>query len=396
MKQMTIAMLAAAAALIGSASCLVEPQEMFAWKEMDFAWPSKEAEEEATKSGEYIRENNLPLGIDTWKDKLFVTVPRWKAGVAASLNYIDLKSANKSAPLTPYPSWAAHKLPKEGEQTPDDHIVSVFRTFVDSCDRLWVMETGLADILGNPKQVSPPAIVIFDLNTDKVIRRYHLKPEDIKGDDSFFANIVVDMQPGKCDDAFAYIPDLGGYGIVVYSYKDNDSWRVKHNFFHFDPLQGDMTVGGVNFQWTDGVFGLALGNPDDNGDRKVFFHPLASTMEFSVNSQVLKNKTVATDPHSYDLYKIEGTKGPNSQTSESTIDPKTEVMFFTQLQKDGTACWNVKTPLEPSNIGMVTQDSDRLVFTNDITVSITNARILFRSSASLKNRAVESDVYGFS
>nr|CAI5851380.1 unnamed protein product [Callosobruchus analis] len=229
---------------------------------------------------------------------------RWKAGVAASLNYIDLRSANKSALLTPYPSWAAHKLHKEGEQAPDDHIVSVFRTFVDSCDRLWVMETGLADILGNPKQVSPPAIVIFDLNTDKVIRRYNLKPEDIKGDDSFFANIVVDMQPGKCDDAFAYIPDLGGYGIVVYSYKDNDSWRVKHNFFHFDPLQGDMTVGGVNFQWTDGVFGLALGNADNNGDRKVFFHPLASTMEFSVNSRVLKNKTVATDPHSYDLYKV--------------------------------------------------------------------------------------------
>nr|CAI5868820.1 unnamed protein product [Callosobruchus analis] len=115
---------------------------------------------------------------------------RWKAGVAASLNYIDLRSANKSALLTPYPSWAAHKLHKEGEQAPDDHIVSVFRTFVDSCDRLWVMETGLADILGNPKQVSPPAIVIFDLNTDKVIRRYNLKPEDIKGDDSFFANIV--------------------------------------------------------------------------------------------------------------------------------------------------------------------------------------------------------------
>jgi Major royal jelly protein len=36
---------------------------------------------------------------------------------------------------------------------------------------------------------------------------------------------------------------------------------VKHNFFHFDPLQGDLTVGGVNFQWTDGVFGMALGKP---------------------------------------------------------------------------------------------------------------------------------------
>ncbi|CAH1967755.1 unnamed protein product [Acanthoscelides obtectus] len=230
------------------------------------------------------------------------------------------------------------------------------------------METGLADILGSPHQVSPPAIVIFDLNTDKVLRRYLLKPEDIKGDDSFFANIVVDLQPGRCDEAFAYIPDLGGYGIVVYSFKDDDSWRIKHNFFHFDPLQGDMTVGGVNFQWTDGVFGIALGNPNENGDRTVYFHPLASTMEFSVNSHALKNRTLATDPHSYDLYKIEGTKGPNSQTSESTIDPKTEVMFFTQLQKDGTACWNVKTPLEPSNVGMVAEDTERMIFTNDITI----------------------------
>ncbi|KAJ8928950.1 hypothetical protein NQ314_018420 [Rhamnusium bicolor] len=76
---------------------------------------------------------------------------------------------------------------------------------------------------------------------------------------------VVDVSPDKCDQAFAYIPDLGGYGLVVYSYADNDSWRIKHNFFHFDPLQGDLTVGGINFQWTDGLFGLALGPADENG-----------------------------------------------------------------------------------------------------------------------------------
>lgn len=73
------------------------------------------------------------------------------------------------------------------------------------------------------------------------------------------------MTPDKCNDAFAYIPDLGGYGIVVYSLADNDSWRVKHNYFHFDPLQGDFNVGGVNFQWTDGVFALALGNIGTDG-----------------------------------------------------------------------------------------------------------------------------------
>ncbi|CAH1995389.1 unnamed protein product [Acanthoscelides obtectus] len=79
MRQTTFALAATVtAALICGASCLVQPQEVFSWKEMEFAWPSKEAMDEAVKSGEYIRENNLPLGIDRWKDKLFVTVPRFR------------------------------------------------------------------------------------------------------------------------------------------------------------------------------------------------------------------------------------------------------------------------------------------------------------------------------
>lgn len=40
---------------------------------------------------------------------------------------------------------------------------------------------------------------------------------------------------------------------------------MKHNYFHFDPLNGDFNVAGVNFQWTDGVFGMALGRPSNEG-----------------------------------------------------------------------------------------------------------------------------------
>lgn len=97
---------------------------------------------------------------------------------------------------------------------------------------------------------------------------------------------------------------MGGYGVVVYSWADNDSWRVKHNFFHFDPLKGEFNVGGVEFQWTDGVFGLALSNPKPDGSRTMYFHALASTKEFSVPTWVLQNKTVATDPASYHYFKV--------------------------------------------------------------------------------------------
>lgn len=77
---------------------------------------------------------------------------------------------------------------------------------------------------------------------------------------------IVDVgKNSECNSAYAYIPDLGSYALIVYSFEENKSWRVKHNFFHFDPLNGDYNVGGVNFQWTDGIFGMALGKASPDG-----------------------------------------------------------------------------------------------------------------------------------
>lgn len=76
---------------------------------------------------------------------------------------------------------------------------------------------------------------------------------------------IVDVPKNGCEKAFAYIPDLGAYATVVYSFKEDRSWRVKHNFFYFDPINGDFNVGGVNFQWTDGVFAMALGEQTEQG-----------------------------------------------------------------------------------------------------------------------------------
>lgn len=147
-------------------------------------------------------------------------VLRWKAGVASSLNYVNISSAEVSPILTPYPNWEANTIESGGTQTVESTggragapkaetvtsqladnstIISTFRIRVDECDRLWVMDTGLADILGQPKQIAPPALVIFDLNTDKLIRRYTFTPNDIK-EATFFANVV------SVNNAFAFNP----------------------------------------------------------------------------------------------------------------------------------------------------------------------------------------------
>jgi len=66
-------------------------QEAFSWKTVEFKFDKDSDRAEFIKNKSFILENNLPLGLDVWKDKLFVTVPRWKAGVPSSLNYIDIK-----------------------------------------------------------------------------------------------------------------------------------------------------------------------------------------------------------------------------------------------------------------------------------------------------------------
>ncbi|XP_035779571.1 L-dopachrome tautomerase yellow-f2-like [Anopheles albimanus] len=352
----------------------VKLREKFKWRDVSFEWPSEATKQNALQSGQYVVKNNLPLGLERWRDKLFITVPRWKAGVAASLTYVNV-SDDMSPKLRPYPSWDENILPREpvNGQNESEYlksnatIISTFRVRADECDRLWVMDTGLADILGDAVQYAPPSLVLFDLYTDKLIRRHFFNSSLLK-EDSFFANVIVDTERGDCDNAFAYVPDLGSYAVIVYSFNEDRSWRVKHNFFHFDPLAGDYNIGGVNFQWTDGVFGMAVGKRTTDGSRPVYFHAFSSTKEFMVPNVILKNESYAQSPQSYYDFKLLGDRGPNSQSSAEFYDTETGVIFYTQVNKDGIGCWNTAMPLNADTQGLVDSDSDALVFPNDLKV----------------------------
>lgn len=54
--------------------------ERFAWQKLDFSYPDERSRQLAIASGEYVPENALPVGIEIWRNKLFVTIPRWRNG----------------------------------------------------------------------------------------------------------------------------------------------------------------------------------------------------------------------------------------------------------------------------------------------------------------------------
>jgi hypothetical protein len=76
----------------------------------------------------------------------------------------------------------------------------------------------------------------------------------------------------------------------------------------------------------------------------------------------------ATDHTSYFEYKLEGERGPNSHATTEFFDPKTNSIFYTQINRDAISCWNVNKPCTPDNVGLVDSDSVTLVYPNDLKV----------------------------
>ncbi|KAJ8674538.1 hypothetical protein QAD02_005800 [Eretmocerus hayati] len=141
------------------------PDEVYSWHNLDYNFPNESMRQAITDSGNFVPANNLPVGIAVWNDKMFITVPRWRKGVPSNLNYISMSTNTGTSPkLTAYPSWEANDVHSSG----DEVIVSIFRVRVDACDRLWGVDTGIADILGDTKIVRPPRLIVIDLKTDKV------------------------------------------------------------------------------------------------------------------------------------------------------------------------------------------------------------------------------------
>ncbi|GLH13148.1 Protein yellow [Gryllus bimaculatus] len=407
-------------------------REAFAWRQLDFAWPSPAAKEHALATGAFRPEASVPVGLEVWGQRVFVTVPRWATGVPASLTVFPVNdhegreliagnqqsrrgagrearggagrrgarsgsesdtresrsSAQRCAAQLPHcPTWTAHAAPASRYNSPQtsratnrwgrtdsdidcvlpSRVVSPFRLRADSCGRLWVLDTGRADVLGDAQQLAPAALLVFDLRTDQLLRRYEV-PRDQLMDSSFLVNLAVDVSPTGCEDTYAYLADMGSYALIVYSWAGNESWRVTHNYFLSHPLQGEFRVAGTRFQWPDGIFGLALSKANRYNHRTLYFHAFASTSEFQVSTEILQNKTRALN--SFHEFHLVGDRGPNTQSCASFMDEESGIAFYTQVNLDAITCWNSRTRphYEPTTIGLVAQDNRTLVFPNDVKV----------------------------
>lgn len=63
---------------------------IYEWRQLDYDYTTFLDRQRAILNGDFIPINNVPLGIARWRNRLFVTIPRWKNGVPASLASLPL------------------------------------------------------------------------------------------------------------------------------------------------------------------------------------------------------------------------------------------------------------------------------------------------------------------
>ncbi|XP_067636111.1 protein yellow [Eurosta solidaginis] len=336
-------------------------QERYSWTELDFAFPNNALKQQALASGDYIPQNGLPVGVEHWGNRLFVTVPRWRDGIPATLTYINMDHSLTGSPeLIPYPDW---RFNTAGDCA--NSITTAYRIRADECGRLWVLDTGTVGIGNTTQNPCPYAVNVFDLQTNTRIRRYVLRPEDTNAN-TFIANTAVDI--GKnCDDAYAYFSDELGYGLIVYSWEQNKSWRFSaHSYFFPDPLRGDFNIAGLNFQWgEEGIFGLALSPIRSDGYRTLFFSPLASHRQFAVSTRILRDETRVED--SFHDFVVLDERGPNAHTTSHVMSDD-GIELFNLIDQNAVGCWHSSMPYTPQFHGIVDRDDVGLVFPADVKI----------------------------
>jgi sugar lactone lactonase YvrE len=297
--------------------------------EILFQWAHLDWDFEDESSRKFFRDNEffkgaMPAALKTDSaGNYYMSVPRWSAGIPATLNRVVMK--NGKAVLRPFPDA------KTNEEGSMDAMQSILGFEIDENDILWALDQG--HVMDKPSLDGSQKIFKWDLKKNNFIGSIKI-PDDIASYKASFLNdICVDNENG-----FAYIADSGIYtdplegGLIILNTKTNELRRVLHQHESTQDVDGfGFEIDGTKV-WKDtpmrtGADGIALSH-----DRKtLYWCPLTSRNLYSIRTELLRDfKT--TDEEIGKAVKDLGSKGTN--TDGLTADNKGRI-WYTMLEGMG-------------------------------------------------------------
>lgn len=194
----------------------ISPQPCLQWTGGSFEWPCPSTKSLYKSSGKYISKHVIATRSQILRDDVFVALPRYKAGVPATLAKTTLKKGACHTTLTPFPCWS---MQEEGNC---QALQSVVDLVVDSNEILWVLDVGVVNTLETPIRKCPPKVIAFSAKTGKVLKVLSL--DGLAVPSSRLQYIVVDYaSDGRC---YVYVSDAATRSIIVYDVQASRGFRV--------------------------------------------------------------------------------------------------------------------------------------------------------------------------
>ncbi|XP_011503215.1 PREDICTED: protein yellow-like [Ceratosolen solmsi marchali] len=307
----------------------------FQWNYLNYTWPSEEAYLKADKDESYVEKNNIITGIKLWKDKMYLTIPRYRNGVPVTLAVTSSTPINgQTAPkLEPYPNWDMQRI---GDCSAFQFVQSIE---IDPKGRMWVLDTGRSTTMTfNMNTSCSPRLVILDIkNRGSVLRSYPFPIEVAHPESAFLNDIVIDHEDG----GIAYIVDSDDKnpGIIVFSLQNNTSWKVSHESMKAKPDAIGFIIEQTRVTQSTPINGIALSPANTSGDRTLYYTPLSSFNIFAVPTKVLKSESLRDNIGQY--IRVLGRKP--SQT-DGMMMSNTGILYFGLLADDAVSMWDSKNP----------------------------------------------------
>ena len=306
-------------------------ETIFEWISVDFEWPSEDAYNTAIADGSYIPKNNIITGVKMaglHNNRTFVTVPRWRTGVPATLCEVKVNETG-SPVLVPYPSWQYQSVDE------CEYLQYVQSMEIDAdTGYMWILDTGRKYFLQSnisANNVCPPKLIVWDVVNNVSIASYTF-PNEVAGHNTSFLNDVA-IDPIR---KIAYISDVLGVSnvtgepgaIVIYDLLNNVSNRFVDDRVSVLSMRYDsLNVSTATFVHINNYTLFTQTNEDPialSSDLEyVYFTSLSSFRMFRVKTETLLEKMYENDEHM---------NGVTSNTDGNNI---VEFLGWKQSQCDG-------------------------------------------------------------
>ncbi|XP_034109320.1 protein yellow [Drosophila albomicans] len=348
-------------------------ESVFQARNLEFGFPTEHERERVLREGLYIPDSVVPLDVDvyyTHGDKtpsIFVTIPRFSKGVPFSLAYVTNEVRPNGTELRAYPNYEWH----QSHGADCNGLTSVFRTQIDECGRMWILDSGEIDFV----QHCAPQVYAIDLASGNVVHHYRLPRGVFKMNVSRFVTITIELDDHNCDVGHIYMADSIGHGIVVYDMATQNSWRIENKFTF--PLQefGTFTVAGESFELWDGSVALTL-TPhglSEQSERMLYFHSLSSDIQMAVPLRVVNNASLWNvnnwKPNdvtiALDQFVVLGKRGSQCV---GTAMSETGMLLCGLVQPSSIMAWNIRQPYTRKNLVLLIQDDHRLQFVSGLKI----------------------------